>query len=100
MRQKFLGWGYVIARYVARRAALRDTALRSEGRAAASVTWRRRGKTTRGGLTPRAGLHRLQWLLPWHQPNAHAVEGDGDYGGILDNDKDWLIESLLELSKN
>ena len=46
------------------------TALRSGGRAAASVTWRRRGKTARGGLTLPARLHRLHWLLPWHQPNA------------------------------
>ena len=63
-------WGYVMARYVARRAAIRDTAIRSEGRAAASVSWRRRGKTSLGGLTPRASLHRLRWQLPWHQPNA------------------------------
>ena len=29
-----------------------------------------------------------------------AVEGDGDYGGILDNDEDEMIESLLEVCKN
>ena len=27
-----------------------------------------------------------------------AVEGDGDYGGIFDNDEDEMIESLLEVS--
>ena len=28
-----------------------------------------------------------------------AVEGDGDYGGIFDNDEDEMIESLLEVSQ-
>ena len=74
-----LGWGYVIQRYVARRAAIRDTAIRSEGRAAASVSWRRRGKTSLGGLTPRASLHRLLCQLPWHSEIQDAVEGDGYY---------------------
>ena len=36
----------MIPRYVARRVAIRDTAIRSEGRAAASVSWRRRGQTS------------------------------------------------------
>ena len=27
-----------------------------------------------------------------------SVEGDGDYGGIFDNDEDEMIESLLEVS--
>ena len=27
-----------------------------------------------------------------------AVEGEGDYGGIFDNDEDEMIESLLEVS--
>ena len=94
-----LGWGYVIARYVARRAAIRDTAIRSEGRAAASVSWRRRGKTSLGGLTPRASLHRLLCQLPWHSEIQDAVEGEGDYGGIFDNDEDEMIESLLEVSQ-
>ena len=96
-----LGWGYVIARYVARRAAIRDTAIRSEGRAAASVSWRRRGKTSLDGLTPRASLHRLRWQLPWHQPNAQwslVLEGDGEYEGMFDKDEDEMIESLLEVS--
>ena len=92
----------MIQRYVARRAAIRDTAIRSEGRAAASVSWRRRGKTSLGGLTPRASLHRLRWQLPWHQVDSEiqdAVEGEGDYGGIFDNDEDEMIESLLEVSQ-
>ena len=29
-----------------------------------------------------------------------AVEGDGDYGGIFDNDQDEMIEILLEVSLN
>ena len=58
----------MIARYVARRAALRDTALRSEGRAAASVTWRRRGITSLGGLTPRASLDRSGGNYPGINP--------------------------------
>ena len=91
-----LGWGYVMARYVARRAAIRDTAIRSEGRAAASVSWRRRGKTSLGGLTPRASLHRLRWQLPWHQPNAQwslVLQRRMSF----DNDEDEMID--LKLSR-
>ena len=62
-------------------------------------------------MTPRASLHNSGahesfddygdddgMVLQVNSELQDAVEGDGDYGGIFDNDEDEMIESLLEVS--
>ena len=106
---------------MARSAAIRDTAIRGEGRAAARVSCQTRllarrkgGQDSEAGLTHGAPVPSLQRTVQggdhddtgndteceevYNEIQAAAV-GEGEYGGIYDGDEDDVISALLALAE-